>query len=586
MASERTDNLNLHDWVGKDEVKREELSDNFNIIDQAVGKISKLGPNLRSLSDSTFENGINVKDYGAKGNGSADDTLPIINAINFALNTLSANASGKYGISFRVKFPAGRYRVTDTLTITKSIHSSNSTIGRGSQLIIEGDGLNTSIELDRANSTLFDVYNISVVFENIGLWATKGKSTVFVAGRSDPNDATNMLEVRQARFSNVFFRGFSCMKINRMFDSSFYDCFFALSEANGVALDVTKPSFNNSNNVNFRRCHFEVGHTNGTWVRVRGDASRYDGFHHGFNFDGCHFETRSYSMKILDLYMVNSFTFYRCQFTQNRKSDLSDSVADAVHAIILERVSGITFDTSSIARIGDQSSAPLLIKLKGVCNAVTFRNIMATTCGTGTGGRNNLINESECTTKRGIRIENSMLTSIENKSSDNNRLFVSDPLMNNRDWQIFTNNQNLLLGYTNDTTKDILTKGDETYGFSMQGQFKSKYGFTGTNATIAVGATYTFILPPSVSSNGRGLYMFNISDPSANYFGILSKSESKLVSVIISEGITNGNTTEPNDSGKINVWLDVTTNSMNFKNNLSSPRDIMITPFAFGDQFK
>ena len=73
------------------------------------------------------QEGVNVKDFGAKGDGTTDDTTAIQNAINFVAswtytdpNNSSATLSSKGGI---VIFPAGKYKITSSLTISSSQNS-------------------------------------------------------------------------------------------------------------------------------------------------------------------------------------------------------------------------------------------------------------------------------------------------------------------------------------------------------------------------------------------------------------------------------------------------------------------------------
>jgi len=74
---------------------------------------------------------INVKDFGAVGNGVADDTVAINNAIGAGFRT--------------VYFPAGTYLISDTITIT------------GGDTILAGDGPRTSINL---NDPVKDIIHI------------------------------------------------------------------------------------------------------------------------------------------------------------------------------------------------------------------------------------------------------------------------------------------------------------------------------------------------------------------------------------------------------------------------------------------
>lgn len=70
-----------------------------------------------------------VRDHGAKGDGTTDDTVAIQNALN-------AVVKGKGG---RVHFPAGRYRITKTLTVSSSDRIDITGDGASSVLLHEND---------------------------------------------------------------------------------------------------------------------------------------------------------------------------------------------------------------------------------------------------------------------------------------------------------------------------------------------------------------------------------------------------------------------------------------------------------------
>ncbi|SMF88183.1 Pectate lyase superfamily protein [Paenibacillus uliginis N3/975] len=522
--------------------------------------------------------------FGAKGDGVADDLIPIKTAINLAVNSKKITLDGGYALTIPVILQPKRYRVTDTIYITKSANAITSMTGRATQLLIKGSGISSSIELDKQNGTLLDMWNTSVCFKDVGLWAVKGGATVMKLGKNDP---VNLYELRQSRFVNVFFRGNVNLEVERIFDSSFYDCFFAISGDSGVAINLTKPTIDNHNNVNLRRCHFEVSANNCTWIKARGDSVRTDGYHHGFNFDGCHFETRSYTTTILDLDTVNSFAFYRCQMTQNGRSDGSDTVSSAVSLIKLNNVAGISFDTCGISRQNDVSTAPLLVKASGVCNAVTFRNVISATCGDKTGGRKNFIDDSQCTTKRGIRLDNCMLTTFGNKSSNDERLYLSAG-SNNRDWQLFDDtsraNRNLMVGYTSNSAVDLIPFADAPFGFSSAGQFFSKFGYSGLTTNVANGSTYSYALPGEINANKRGIYMFALDTNTGLEWGIVVSTGSNLVTMILGSNVENGGNVEPNVTGKLNIWCGAN-GTINFKNLYGSNRDLVVIPFTFGKVF-
>lgn len=73
------------------------------------------GAVTRDIQDKAREI-VSVKDFGAVGNGTVDDTTAIQAAINYLQSTVGSNNFGG-GI---LHFPAGKYKVTGTLSITSS----------------------------------------------------------------------------------------------------------------------------------------------------------------------------------------------------------------------------------------------------------------------------------------------------------------------------------------------------------------------------------------------------------------------------------------------------------------------------------
>jgi hypothetical protein len=110
---------------------------------------------------------VNVLDFGAKGDGSNDDTAAIQAAINYLT---SASITG--GILF---FPQGFFITTAALTITKGMTVLGSGIGAGS-----GAG-NSGGTLIRNIATTGDVFTVSsndgVIFENFAIDSTVVKDS-------------------------------------------------------------------------------------------------------------------------------------------------------------------------------------------------------------------------------------------------------------------------------------------------------------------------------------------------------------------------------------------------------------------------
>ncbi|MBJ8098446.1 BppU family phage baseplate upper protein [Bacillus cereus group sp. N11] len=104
------------------------LKERIGAEQNKIGDLSLLGTQQRSLSKSLSERGINVKDFGAKGDGITDDTVAVQAAIDYAYNTYTVNSSATGN---EVIFPKGIYMV-DTIYIPQNIN-------------IKGDGSRSTI---------------------------------------------------------------------------------------------------------------------------------------------------------------------------------------------------------------------------------------------------------------------------------------------------------------------------------------------------------------------------------------------------------------------------------------------------------
>src|SRR6185312_14571183 len=102
MSKDKTPNMNMHKFAGTDEVDYVEVNENFQIIDEIVPKYSLL-PGEVGVIDKSIDF-VNVKRFGAKGDGIADDTVAIQNAIKSSRN---------------VYFPIGIYKITKTLVLSE-----------------------------------------------------------------------------------------------------------------------------------------------------------------------------------------------------------------------------------------------------------------------------------------------------------------------------------------------------------------------------------------------------------------------------------------------------------------------------------
>jgi len=145
-----------------------------NLLVTATGSTT-----ARTLANR-FADVVNVLDFGAVGNGIADDTAAIQSAINYAQ---SSNIKSVY-------FPAGTYFVSSTINITSS-------------LTVFGDGrFNTYITWNNATLGVFNVNSFwGITVDNIGFKTNQTPTSGYVFQISNGISGMNNFSV----FRNLYF---------------------------------------------------------------------------------------------------------------------------------------------------------------------------------------------------------------------------------------------------------------------------------------------------------------------------------------------------------------------------------------------
>jgi hypothetical protein len=153
---------------------------------------------------------LNVLDFGAVGDGVADDTVAIQTAVDVA--------NGDY-----VFFPNGTYRITDSIT---RLTSTTETFIPGMKLI--GEGLNTIIKIDANNkpALLWDVGYVPDGTTTPTLKFTRDSEVTNLAiqqasGRTGC-DGMKLTAAWNLRMTNVWITGMSGQAINVPFRSDIY----------------------------------------------------------------------------------------------------------------------------------------------------------------------------------------------------------------------------------------------------------------------------------------------------------------------------------------------------------------------------
>ena len=148
----------------------------------------------------------NVKDQGAVGNGTNDDTSAIQNTINLA------NASG--GVVF---LPAGKYLISTPLTMSSSNVTMQGTSGQGS--VIQPSGTFSGAQVILMSADFTSIRDITIAYANTtysgnpvatGIQITGARSTTlfnvylnYIDGWAVQSSATNAIANYWAQFINV-----------------------------------------------------------------------------------------------------------------------------------------------------------------------------------------------------------------------------------------------------------------------------------------------------------------------------------------------------------------------------------------------
>lgn len=308
---------------------------------------------------------VSVMDFGAVGDGVADDTDAIQNAINaVAANSPVANGKQVGGV---VWFPKGRYRITATLTgVTDGI-----TI-RG-----EPSGLD-SVPLNQVSSgsqifcdngvTGFPMFTVNdggpIIIQDIGLNGTQTvtNSTCILSG----NGATNT-GVTQAHFSNVRFTGFTTViRAAKFFDVSFYDCGF---EYNTTCFGLIGGTYTGLVDIKFVSCIF-FGGSSAVFQLSTGAALD------NVTFSACLFECDQTQTVNCDIFAVFDATLSNVSFSAcNFKGYTGDncirtlSTSSSVKEISF---SACNFKTTNALTLPYQSPTGAMYDI--VFNACSFQN--------------------------------------------------------------------------------------------------------------------------------------------------------------------------------------------------------------------
>ncbi|WP_162944326.1 glycosyl hydrolase family 28-related protein [Paenibacillus aceti] len=113
------------------------------------GLLFPLSGHVATISAAASSKVLNVKDYGARGDGSTDDTAAVQQALDAA--------AGRGG---QVYFPAGTYSVNPEKTLT--VEGNTTIIGDGTSSVIQASKRSFGWEMMRATGSQIEIRNISL----------------------------------------------------------------------------------------------------------------------------------------------------------------------------------------------------------------------------------------------------------------------------------------------------------------------------------------------------------------------------------------------------------------------------------------
>lgn len=264
---------NIKDSQARNEINEldQKIDDEVNVLNQKIesntqqleNEIINLDTQLEENTQRINDLVVNVKKFGAQGDGVTDDTLAIKDAISYLETT------EKRGTLF---FPSGEYIVTDTLNFNYSAFTIDGGGSKGNldnnkksgaQITLKANGINDGIALIKINTP--DSMTYGVFVNNIRL-GTKGQFSEKPIGMhiQDVSEGTfNNLAINGGFSKGIKYHGGTLLTFNYLYIA-----------ANDIGFSIELDSENNvrsiTNDVIINSGNFWI---NKTSIKVTGELS-------------------------------------------------------------------------------------------------------------------------------------------------------------------------------------------------------------------------------------------------------------------------------------------------------------------------
>ncbi len=304
---------------------------------------------LKEIDEEFWDRGVNLSWFNADATGQVDCSDALKEAIQSCLKHIKVKGRG--GTTYRtivLKVPPGTYKVDETVVADMKL--ANGHMGDQLNLHIEGMGKSSSVlELGPNANLMFDLPYGSLTCKNVRFIGHDNGCFARV-GRNSSESIFRALS--QSFIENVdWYYWNQVFEVEHWFDTAFINCgFFSFSGKSPLGINIKLHSKDNTNNLQFYRCHWE-GMVDGTFIKLKGGSDSAKQRHYNIGFNGCHFETRAFNTTIFDAENCSQISFNSTQFTHNNNpngANASVTLDDIVPMFKFKNVFSVLFENPTI----------------------------------------------------------------------------------------------------------------------------------------------------------------------------------------------------------------------------------------------